>query len=119
MRRAYPNTWCRWPPPSYASLSAPGYGAWRGGCTCSASADISSPSSRGDSTTLGELRAARATYRAEQHDQPDEESSVVLSVWEYIGSGYLNPGDAMLAAGVEASLRVAREALLELRRGPP
>jgi hypothetical protein len=43
----------------------------------------------------------------------------VLSVWEYIGSGYLNPGDLLLAARVEASIRVAREALLDLRRGPP
>jgi hypothetical protein len=43
----------------------------------------------------------------------------VLSIWQYLGSGYLNPGDMLLAAGVEASLRAAREALLELRRGPP
>jgi hypothetical protein len=81
--------------------------------------------SRGYSTTLGELRAARAAYRANQ-DQPtddaavnDDDSTVVLSVWQYIGSGYLNPGDVLLAAGVEASLRAAREALLDLRRGPP
>jgi hypothetical protein len=46
-------------------------------------------------------------------------STVVLSVWHYLGSGYLNPGDVLLAAGVEASLRAAREALLDLRRGPP
>jgi len=79
--------------------------------------------SRGYSTTLGELRAARAAYRAHQ-DQPTDntdvdDSTVVLSVWEYIGSGYLNPGDVLLAAGVEASLRVTREALLDLRCGPP
>jgi hypothetical protein len=81
--------------------------------------------SRGYSTTLGELRAARAAYRAHA-DQPtdnaddDDDSAVVLSVWQYVGSGYLNPGDVLLAAGVEASLRVARpEALLDLRRGPP
>jgi hypothetical protein len=43
----------------------------------------------------------------------------VLAAWEYLGSGYLNPGDGLLAAGVEASIRVAREALLDLRRGPP
>jgi hypothetical protein len=43
----------------------------------------------------------------------------VLCIWQYLGSGYLNPGDVLLAAGVEASLRVAREALLDLRRGPP
>jgi hypothetical protein len=39
--------------------------------------------------------------------------------WEYLGSGYLNPGDVLLAAGVEASIRVGREALMELWRGPP
>jgi hypothetical protein len=43
----------------------------------------------------------------------------VLSVWQYVGSGYLNAGDVLLAAGVEASLRAAREAMLDLRRGPP
>jgi hypothetical protein len=48
-----------------------------------------------------------------------ESGPAVLSVWQYLGCGYLNPGDVLLAAGVEASLRAAREALLELRRGPP
>jgi len=52
--------------------------------------------SRGYSTTLGELRAARAAYRAHQDKAPDDaqddsDSTVVLSVWEYVGSGYLNP----------------------------
>ena len=81
--------------------------------------------SRGYSTTLGELRAARAAYRARQDQAPDnadvndDGSTVVLSVWQYLGCGYLNPGDVLLAAGVEASLRAAREALLDLRRGPP
>jgi hypothetical protein len=79
--------------------------------------------SRSYSTTLGELRADRAAYRARQ-DQPSEDidndgATVVLSVWQYLGSGYLNPGDVLLAAGVEASVRAAREALLDLRRGPP
>jgi hypothetical protein len=45
--------------------------------------------------------------------------TVVLSVWQYLGSGYLNPGGVLLAAGVEASLRAAREALLDLRSGAP
>jgi hypothetical protein len=76
--------------------------------------------SRGYSTTLGDLRAA---YRAHRDERPDDEvddiSTQVLSVWQYIGSGYLNPGDVLLAAGVEASLRAAREALLDLRGGPP
>ena len=81
--------------------------------------------SRGYSTTLGELRAVRAAYRARQDQPPDngevndDDSTVVLSVWQYIGSGYLNPGDVLLAAGVEASLRAGREALLDLRRAPP
>jgi hypothetical protein len=81
--------------------------------------------SRRYSTNLGELRATRAAYRAGQ-DQPieggktdNDDSTVVLSVWQYLGSGYLNPGDVLLAAGVEASLRAGREALLDLRREPP
>lgn len=37
----------------------------------------------------------------------------------YIGSGYLKPGDVLLAAGVEASIRAGREAMVDLRRGPP
>jgi hypothetical protein len=80
--------------------------------------------SRGYSTNLGTLRADRAAYRAtqDQPDEPDEDeddSIPVVGFWQYVGSGYLNPGDALLAAGVEASLRAAREALLDLRRGPP
>jgi hypothetical protein len=75
------------------------------------------------STNLGELRAARAAYRAHRDERPDDEvdnnATQVLSAWQYIGSGYLNPGDVLLAAGVEASLRAAREALLDLRGGPP
>jgi hypothetical protein len=81
--------------------------------------------SRGYSTRLGDLRADRAAYRARQDKSPndaevnDDDSTVVLSVWQCLGSGYLNPGDVLLAAGVEASIRAAREALLEPRRGPP
>jgi hypothetical protein len=76
--------------------------------------------SRGYSTTLGQLRGDRAAYRA-QHDKPDDddedESTPVMAAWTYLGSGYLNAGDVLLAAGVEASLRTAREALLDLRQG--
>jgi hypothetical protein len=58
--------------------------------------------SRGYSTNLGTLRADRAAYRAKQ-DEPDksedeDESTPVLGFWQYLGSGYLNPGDALLAA---------------------
>jgi hypothetical protein len=79
--------------------------------------------SRGYSTNLGTLRADRAAYRAAQDDCDelvDEDDSIpVVGFWQYVGSGYLNPGDVLLAAGVEASLRAAREALLDARRGPP
>jgi uncharacterized Zn-finger protein len=81
--------------------------------------------SRRYSTNLGELRNARATYRADHNHESDDsaiggvDSIVVLSAWEYIGSGYLNPGDAMLAASIEASLQAGREALLELRCASP
>jgi hypothetical protein len=70
--------------------------------------------SRGYSTTLGELRGARAEWRADRDDAAlEDDSTPVLSVWEYVGCGYLNPGDVLLAAGVEASIGVAREALIE------
>jgi hypothetical protein len=80
--------------------------------------------SRGYSTTLGELRSTRAQWRADRDqvddvDELEDECTPVLSVWEYLGCGCLNPGDVLLAAGVEASIRVAREELLDLRRGPP
>jgi hypothetical protein len=73
--------------------------------------------------TLGDLRADRAQWRADRDEVVDDadlenDTTPVLSVWEYVGCGYLNPGDALLAAGVEASVRAAREALLDLRRGP-
>jgi hypothetical protein len=81
--------------------------------------------SRGYSTIRGELRQARADYRsdrdepADADDDADEDSTLVVAAWEYVGSGYLNPGDVLLAAGVEASLRTAREALADLRARPP
>jgi hypothetical protein len=77
--------------------------------------------SRGYSTNLGQLRADRATYRAQQDErcEAEDDSTAVVAFWQYVGSGYLNPGDVLLAAGVGASVRVAREALLDLRCGAP
>ena len=76
--------------------------------------------SRDYSTTLGELRAARATYRGEQDNPPDGEvdgdSTVVLSAGQYIGSGYLDPRRRH-ACG-KAS-KAARDALLDLRCALP
>jgi hypothetical protein len=71
--------------------------------------------SRRYSTTLTELRAARAVYRA----GADQDPTPILGAWEYIGSGYLGPADALLAAGVEVHLRDRRDALRGERRAPP
>lgn len=71
--------------------------------------------SRHYSTTLTELRAARAVYRAET----DLDPTPILADWEYTGSGYLGPADALLAAGVEVHLRDRRDALRGERRAPP
>jgi hypothetical protein len=61
--------------------------------------------SRGYSTNLGTLRADRAAYRAAQDDSDelvDEDDSIpVVGFWQYLGSGYLNPGDVLLAAGAD------------------
>jgi len=71
--------------------------------------------SRHYSTTLTELRAARAVYRS----GADQGPTTILADWEYIGSGYLGPADALLAAGVEAHLRDRHDALRGERRAPP
>ncbi len=42
----------------------------------------------------------------------------MLVSWEYLGFGYLDPGDVLLVAGVAAIL-VASGALMDLRRGSP
>jgi hypothetical protein len=34
----------------------------------------------------------------ERDELDDDESTRVLSTWQYLGSGYRNPGDALLAA---------------------
>ncbi|WP_433397863.1 replication initiator [Streptomyces sp. CA-146814] len=64
-----------------------------------------STKSRSYSTTLGALRDARRTWRTEQArahaDLPDVDSTttLVVSHWDYLGSGY-SPGGALLAAHV-------------------
>jgi hypothetical protein len=121
---AYPSSSSGWLPRPCAARSAPGCESLASGCTCSASAATSSPSPGSTPRPSASWAPPRADYRARQ-DQPAEDgetndgSTVVLSVRRYLGSGYLNPGDVLLAAGVEASLRAAHEALNDLRRGPP
>jgi hypothetical protein len=75
----------------------------RGGCRRRASASYAPPAS--------------PTETKPPDDADDDGRTIVLSVWQYLGSGYLNSGDALLAAAVEASLQAAREALLDLQRG--
>ncbi|MGD9571377.1 MAG: replication initiator [Thermoleophilia bacterium] len=75
--------------------------------------------SRQYSITLSQLRAERADYRAAQDAAGPckGESTAVVATWEYLGSGYAGPGDALLAAAVEASLRERHDAALSERRG--
>ncbi len=41
---------------------------------------------------------ARQDQLPDNADVNDDGSTVVLSVWQYIGSGYLNPGDVLLSS---------------------
>jgi len=83
--------------------------------------------SRSYSTTLtrirGERRAWRETRRTRQapdaghavefvdDDQADEDdSTLVIKTWEFVGMGWLSTGDAALAASAAARAREHREA---------
>ncbi|MCD9902976.1 replication initiation protein [Streptomyces sp. MT29] len=82
-----------------------------------------SSKSRRYSTTLGELRQARADFRAAQERQslgledrlPD--TVLVLADWQYVGQGH-SPGESVLAAtiarGLQLNRETAREAMAEL-----
>jgi hypothetical protein len=66
--------------------------------------------SRWYSTTLAELRQARADYRRLQAGE-DDDTAPVLAEWRFAGAGYLSPGDALLAAGIARDLADRREAI--------
>ncbi|CAM5440726.1 replication initiator protein RepSA [Streptomyces griseus] len=82
-----------------------------------------SSKSRRYSTTLGELRQARADFRAAQERQalgledrvPD--TVLVLADWQYAGHGH-SPGESVLTAtiarGLQLNRETAREAMAEL-----
>ncbi|MFF4243674.1 replication initiator protein RepSA [Streptomyces sp. NPDC001822] len=82
-----------------------------------------SSKSRRYSTTLGELRQARADFRAAQERQslglaarvPD--TVLVLADWQYAGHGH-SPGESVLAVtiarGLQLNRETAREAMAEL-----
>ncbi|MET8495123.1 replication initiator protein RepSA [Streptomyces cellulosae] len=82
-----------------------------------------STKSRRYSTTLGDLRQARADYRAAQEhaalglDDAEPDTVLVLADWQYAGHGH-TPGESVLAAGIARDLQLnretAREALQDL-----
>ncbi|QEU95166.1 replication initiator protein RepSA [Streptomyces kanamyceticus] len=82
-----------------------------------------STKSRRYSTTLGELRQARADFRAAQERDAlcladhEPETVLVLSDWQYAGHGH-TPGESALAATIARDLQLnrdtAREALADL-----
>ncbi|MFD0062819.1 replication initiator protein RepSA [Streptomyces sp. NPDC056690] len=84
-----------------------------------------SSKSRRYSTTLGELRQARADFRAAQEREalgtPDFEPDTVLVLadWQYAGHGH-TPGESALAASIARDIQLnretAREALADLRQ---
>ncbi|WPB92204.1 replication initiator [Streptomyces malaysiensis] len=73
-----------------------------------------STKSRRYSTTLGALRDIRRTWRTEQARTPDdrpeldEETTLVVSHWQYLASGY-SPGEELLAAQVRHDIAQARD----------
>jgi hypothetical protein len=86
--------------------------------------------SRRYSTTMGALREERRIFRRRQgrrllgqlHDQTRdddrdrEDTTLVIARWEFAGIGYLNAGDAALAASAAARARERRQAAAEARR---
>ncbi|MFE5026672.1 replication initiator [Streptomyces sp. NPDC056656] len=77
--------------------------------------------SRRYSTTLGELRQARADFRAAQErealDTPDFEPDTVLVLadWQYAGHGH-TPGESALAATIARDLQLNRDTAREALR---
>ncbi|GGQ58740.1 replication initiation protein [Streptomyces griseorubens] len=77
-----------------------------------------STKSRRYSTTLGELRQARADYRAAQDhgalglDDAEPDTVLVLADWQYAGHGH-TPGEFALAATIARDLQLNRETARE------
>ena len=74
--------------------------------------------SRRYSTTLGAIRGERSAYRRRQdverarqlgHDPVDDDTTLVVSRWEFAGLGYLTGGDAALALSAAARARERRQ----------
>ncbi len=78
-----------------------------------------STKSRRYSTTLGELRQARADYRAAQQraalglpDPDDEATTLTLAHWAYAGHGH-TPGESWLAANIRRDIQHNRDTARE------
>ncbi|MFD7433383.1 replication initiator protein RepSA [Streptomyces sp. NPDC059861] len=77
-----------------------------------------STKSRHYSTTLGELRQARADYRATQEaaalglDDQEPDTVLVLADWQYAGHGH-TPGESALAATIARTLQHNRQTARE------
>jgi hypothetical protein len=73
--------------------------------------------SRRYSTTLGAIRRERRAYRQRQSAEharelaPDEQdTTLVVARWEFVGLGYLTAGDTALALSAAARARERRQA---------
>jgi hypothetical protein len=71
--------------------------------------------SRRYSTTLGAIRGERRAYRQRQaaehaRELLDDDTTLVVSRWEFAGVGYLTTGDAALALSAAARAREQRQA---------
>jgi hypothetical protein len=71
--------------------------------------------SRRYSTTLGAIRGERRAYRQRQAAEQvrellDDDTTLVVSHWEFVGVGYLTTGDAALALSAAARAREQRQA---------
>ncbi|RPF33609.1 replication initiator protein RepSA [Streptomyces sp. TLI_185] len=81
-----------------------------------------SSKSRRYSTTLGELRQARADYRATQErealglDERAPDTVLVLADWQYAGHGH-TPGESALAASIARDIQLNRETAREAQLG--
>ncbi len=77
--------------------------------------------SRRYSTTLGAIRRERSDFRRRQAaeyarqlgDLVEDDTTLVVSRWEFAGVGYLTGGDAALALSAAARARERREAARE------
>jgi hypothetical protein len=71
--------------------------------------------SRRYSTALGAIRGERRAYRQHQAAEHvrelfDDDTTLILSGWEFAGVGYLTTGDAALALSAAVRARERRQA---------